>query len=94
MTEQELLEQIDYVKSAIKIAKKKIAAAKKAVDDGESELIELRIQQEKLVSELDEFRKTTPVVEPELWEIEIDRFRNAYPELCEWARKRDEGKTK
>jgi hypothetical protein len=73
MTEEELLEQISYVESSISIARKKIAETKRILDDGESELIELKIMRDKLVEQLTKLRESTPKTEPyEVWEIDIE----------------------
>ena len=94
MTEQEMLEQIDYIEGSIKIARRKISEARRNFDNAESELIELKIQRDKLTEQLTNYRETTTNVPQEIWDIDLERFRNTYPELCEWARERDANKGK
>ena len=93
MTEQEFLEQIEYCESAMNIARHKIKEAKKMLNDGESELIELKIQRDRLVESLESFRQSSPTAEVmEVWDIDLERFRQAYPELCAMAHERDNNK--
>ena len=94
MTEQEILDQIEYTASTMNIACHNIVAAKKALNVCELELIDLKIQHDRLLEQLEAFRNTTTDVVQEIWDIDLERLRNAYPELCEWARERDKQKEK
>lgn len=92
-TEQELLAQLNQIEYDIKGTKSKIVQAKKTIDNAESKLIELRLAQEKLTTQLQNIIALAPETEPtEVFDIEVARFRKEHPELCEWARKRDEKK--
>ena len=89
MTEQELLNKIKEIEQEYSLAKKRLADAKKKWLDEETNLINNKITLDKLKESLRILRNSTPSLELESREREIERFRKAHPELCQFALERD-----
>jgi hypothetical protein len=92
--EQMLLQRLSELNEELQHKQRRIKEMKREVLLKESEYIELKIQHEKLTEELRVCRNTVPPVIPEksLRDIEIERFRETYPEVCAEAEERDKNK--
>jgi len=78
----EILEEIDLLEGEMRGCVKEIDFLKKKMSDWESALIEAKIKKEKLAEELRQIRASDPTFVPELRDLEIQRFRDKFPELC------------
>lgn len=92
MTDEELLKQLDDADYEYQEAKRKLARLKKEYVDAETVLINCKLHKDRVVEALRVHMATTPRHEKSLQDLEIDRFRETYPELVEWAKLRDEEK--
>lgn len=93
MNEQDYLAAIEGAEKRYLEAQKNLAKAKRAWTEAETLVINTRLQMEKLREQLRVFKLSDPNVPIELREQEIERFREANPDLVEWAKQRDLGKT-
>lgn len=89
MTEQELIDKLAEADREVTDAKKALAEAKKRWTDTETNLISAKINRDRIRESLRVHRSITPRYEPDLRDLDIERFRKDNPELCEWARERD-----
>ena len=94
MTDQELLQQLDNADYEYQEAKRKLARLKKEYMDAETVLINCKLHKERVVEAIRVHMATTPRPEKSLQDLEIERFRETYPELVKWAKQRDEHKEK
>lgn len=92
MTEDQLIKQLAEVEQAWQHAKKRLAAAKKLLTDSETQIIELSIEKDRLIEALRVHRNTTIIQPVSLRQLEIERFRKDYPEVCALVKDRDEAK--
>jgi hypothetical protein len=82
-TIQELQQRIKSAEDDRQLAKIKIANLKSHLSERESELIEATIAKERAIEALDFHERTTVYVEVTEREVEIEGFRNRFPELCQ-----------
>jgi len=94
MTDEELLKQLDDADYAHQDAKRKLATLKRECIEAETVVINCKLHKDRVAEALRVHIATTPRPEKSLQDLEIERFRETYPELCEWARQRDEHKEK
>ena len=80
MNEQELMQAIAQAEKDRQKNKKKISRLQKQVVDAESNLIEATLKKDRLVEELRRFRKSDPTYTPDARDIEIEKFRERFPE--------------
>ena len=92
-TEEELLQQLAEAEKEYEQAKKALARAKRLILSAETEVINRKIQLEKIQETVRVFKCTSPS-NPEitLHQQEIIRFREDHPELVEFAKERDRNK--
>lgn len=88
-TEQELMNGLAEAEKELHDAKRALAEAKKRWTDAETNVISAKLKKDRIKEELRVYRKTTPKYEPDQRDLDIERFREENPELCEWARERD-----
>lgn len=90
MTEQELLDALAQADVAYEEAKAKMAKAKRAWVDTETEVIEAKLARDRIREQLGVFRRvSTTVIRPNSRTQEIEDFRERNPEIVEFARERD-----
>lgn len=91
--EQDLLDQIEKAETEHRHAKAKFAKAKRDVVNAETDVVNTKLHVARLREQLRVYRNITPKDEPSARDLEIQRFREDNPEVCEWAKQRDIGKT-
>jgi len=89
MTEQELLTLLWNATAEYADASRTLTEAKKSFIAAETLAVNCKINKEKIEEQLRIFRNITPKHEPTAHELEIIKFREAFPELCNEARARD-----
>jgi hypothetical protein len=94
MSEEEILSQLEEAELDWIEAKRKIAFSKKLLMHAETLLIEIKFRKDNLTEALRVFRNTTPIQPLSLRELEIERFRKDNPEVCAFAKERDDLKSK
>lgn len=87
--EVDLLDQIKKAETEHQHAKSKLAKAKRDLTNAETDLINTKLHVARLREQLRVYRNTTPRNDLSARDLEIQKFREEYPELCEWARQRD-----
>jgi hypothetical protein len=92
MTEQELLQQLAEAKKEYERLVRVQAAAKKRLMETETVLIEAKLHKERAEEALEKYRLTVPKYDPSQRDLEVEKFQQDHPELCEWAKQRDQNK--
>ena len=92
MNEQELRQQAEEADKEWKLAKKRLSDAKNKLMAAESYVLECKMNKDRLDEQLRTHIATTPRYDQSLQDLEIERFQAIYPELCAFAKKRDENK--
>lgn len=93
MTDEELLKQLDNADYEYQDAKRKLARLKKECIDAETILINCKLHKDRVVEALRVHMATTPRPEKSLQDLEIERFREMYPDICAMAKQRDKDRS-
>ena len=88
--EKELYELIGKNNIALEKALARVAKIKKDLDKAETAVVNAKIEKEKLAEELERLQSHIPRHELTFNQKEANEFREKFPELCDWAKKRDE----
>jgi hypothetical protein len=83
MTEEELLKAIAKAEQDSKECKSKLHSLKKKTIEIESHLIETLVQKDRYVEELRKLKASDPTHVPDMRDIEIEDFRQRFPDLCQ-----------
>ena len=80
--EEDLINQIDELDKEIKECRSQTSEFKRKLADAETNLIGAKIKKSRLVEELRLFKAREISVEISEYDLEIQRFREKFPELC------------
>ena len=93
-TEDKILQELEEVELDLKDAKRKLAVVKKLWMNEETKIIDLKLHKDNLIEALRVFKNISPIQPLSIRDLEIERFRKDNPEVCAFAKERDELKTK
>lgn len=88
-SEQELIKKLAEAEKEVLDSTRALSEARRRWTDAETDVIGAKLNRDRAKEELRVHRATTPKHEPNHDDLEIERFRQANPELCAWARERD-----
>lgn len=88
-SEQEIIEQLEKAEVNFKETKLALAKARSLVMETETSTIEAKLYRDSLKEKLRVHRNTVPRVELTRRDLEIQKFREEWPDLVEWAKERD-----
>ena len=88
-SEQDILKKMAEAEKELDNTKRLLAEAKRRWTDAETGVIEAKLHLDRVKEELRVHHLVTPKHEPTYDEKEIERFRQAYPEICQLAKDRD-----
>lgn len=89
ITEQELINKLEEAEAKVLTVRLLLTEAKKAWTDTETLLVEVKLIRDRARETLRVHRNTTIIVPPTMKELELEKFRETYPEICVWAKERD-----
>lgn len=94
MNEQGLMDELAKADAEHLEAKRKLAVAKRLCTHAETQVIETALNKERMAEKLRAFRARSMNRPLTLLQMEIEKFREDYPDLVEFARLRDAEKAK
>lgn len=92
MTKQEIIEQLDKAEVAVCNAKLALIIAHNHLIEIETWVINSTLHRDFLKEKLERIVNSTPKYEQSARDLEVIKFQETFPELCEWAKDRDKPK--